>query len=37
MTVVMTQELIESDNGPGLVSFLPETEPNYAACSDSHV
>lgn len=37
MTVVMTQELMESDNGPGRVSFLPETERNYAVCSDSHV
>ena len=29
MTVVMTQELMESDNGLGRVSFLPETVSNY--------
>ena len=37
MTVVMTQELMESDNGLGQVSFLPETLSNYAVCSDSHI
>ena len=37
MTVVMTQELMESDNGLGRVSFLPETLSNYAVCSDSHI
>ena len=37
MTVVMTQELMESDNGLGRVSFLPETLSNYAVCSNSHI
>ena len=37
MTVVMTQELMESDNGLGRVSFLPETLSNYAVCPNSHI